>query len=168
PPACGPQTFACTASLRLGGLNPATDYVLRVVALDDLGFTLRGPRQKFTTLAALPRVVISEIMAAPPGPAPKSDGEYVEILNLGPGAAALDTLALEADDGVLRPLVASPPPLPVQLAPGARALAVGASFDASRYPSLPPGTPILRAATQRLLGRGLPDDGPPPFRLVLP
>jgi hypothetical protein len=167
PPACGPQTFACTASLRLGGLLPATEYELRVVALDDLGFSLRGPRQKFTTLAALPRVLISEIMAAPPGPAPRSDGEYVEILNLGPGAAAVESLALQAEDGVIRPVLAAPPPLPVQLQPGGRALVVGSSFDAARYPSLPPGTPVLRASTQRLLGRGLPDDGQLPFRLVL-
>jgi hypothetical protein len=167
PPACGPQSFSCTASLRLGGLHPATEYSLRVVARDDLGFTLQGPQQRFSTLAALPRLLISEIMAAPPGPAPRKDGEYVEILNLGPGAAAVETLALEGGDGVVRPVVASPPPLPVQLQPGARALAVGSSFDGSRYPTLPPGTPILRASTQGLLGRGLPRDGGPPFRLLL-
>jgi hypothetical protein len=54
----------------------------------------------------------------------------------------------------------------VMLAPGSRALAVGASFDPALYASLPAGTPVLRASTQRLLGRGLSDDAPPPFRLV--
>jgi len=94
------------------------------------------------------------------------DGEYVELFNLGPGSADLESLALQGSDGMLRPLLASPPPLPAILAPGARALAVGASFDASLYPALPAGTSVLRASTQRLLGRGLSDDAPPPFRLV--
>jgi len=52
------------------------------------------------------------------------------------------------------------------LEPGARALAVGASFDPSSYATMPPDTPVLRASTQRLLGRGLSDDAPPAFRLV--
>jgi hypothetical protein len=165
PPACGPQTFSCGLTLRIDGLKPATDYVLRVFAQDDLGLTLRGPQQRFTTVAPMPRVIISEVMAAPP--APQGEAEYVEILNLGPGAAALDSFALVAADGISRPLLASPPPVPLQLPPGGRALAVGSAFVAARYPSLPPATPVLRAATQRLLGRGLADNAPPAFRLVL-
>jgi hypothetical protein len=165
PPPCGPQVFACAASLRVDGLKPATDYTLRVVAQDDLGFSLRGPQQRFTTVAPLPRVLVSEVMAAPASP--QGEAEYVEILNLGPGVAALDSFALLAADGIVRPLLATPPPLPVQLAPGGRALAVGAAFVASRYPSLPEGTPCLRASTQRLLGRGLADGAPAAFRLVL-
>jgi hypothetical protein len=165
PPACGPQTFVCTGSVHLGGLHPASDYVLRVVARDDLGFTLRGPAQKFSTVAALPRIIISEIMAAPPPP--RGEAEYVELLNQGPGAAAVETLALEAGDGIVRPLLGAAPPLPIQLEPGGRALAVGASFDAGRYPRMPPGTPVLRASTRRLFGRGLHDHDPPAFRLVL-
>jgi hypothetical protein len=167
PSACGPQTFGCTATLRIDGLRPATAYVARITARDDEGFTLRGPPQRFTTMAALPRMILSEVMHAPPPPAPRSDGEYIEIVNLGPGAAAIDKLALAGSDGVPHPLLAAPPPIPVQLAPGQRALAVGASFDPTRYPALPQGTPILRAATQRLLGRGLSDDAPPPLRLLL-
>src|SRR5262249_52979071 len=57
------------------------------------------------------------------------------------------------------------PPLQLLLEPGSRALAVGASFDVSLYP-LPAGTPVLRAAAQRLLGRGLADSDTPPFQLV--
>src|SRR2546428_197875 len=83
-----------------------------------------------------------------------------------PGAADLEALALQGSDGIVRPLLASPPPLPAMLAPGSRALAVGASFDPALYPAMPAGTPVLRASTQRLLGRGLSDDAPPPFRLV--
>jgi hypothetical protein len=163
--ACGPQSFDCKIGLRIGGLKPAQDYALRVVAQDDFGHELRGPVQKFSTVAPLPRVILSELMADPP--APQAEAQYVEILNLGPGVAVLDSLALVQADGILRPLVAVPPPLPVQLAPGARALAVGSSFDRARYPSLPPGTPVLRASTRRLLGRGLSHTSPQAFRLVL-
>jgi hypothetical protein len=94
------------------------------------------------------------------------EGEYVEILNLGPGSADLETLALQGADGAVRPLLGGAPPLPAVLAPGARALAVGASFDPALYPAIPPGTQVLRAATQRLLGRGLSDDAQGPFALV--
>ena len=163
--ACGPQLFDCKLSLRIDGLKPARDYALRVVAQDDLGHQLRGPVQKFATVAPLPRVILSEIMAAPPKP--RESAEYVEILNLGPGLAVLDGLGLVGADGKVRGLTGEPPPLPVTLAPGARALAVGAAFDRARYPSLPPGTPVLRAATRRLLGRGLPADASEAFRLVL-
>ncbi|MFN2547909.1 MAG: Ig-like domain-containing protein [Myxococcales bacterium] len=162
--ACGPQLFGCKVELDVDGLAPASDHVLRVVAEDDLGHLMRGPLQSFTTVAPLPRLVISEVMAAPPSPEPEA--EYAELLNLGPGLAVLDAMALMADDGVARPLVASLPPVPVTLVPGARALAVGSDFNPARY-LLPPGLPILRASTQRLLGRGLADDAPPAFRLML-
>ena len=163
--ACGPQGFGCKLTLRIDGLKPARDYALRVVARDDLGHQLHGPVQKFSTVAPLPRVIIAEIMSAPSKP--RESAEYVEILNLGPGAALLDALALVGADGKVRGLAGEPPPLPVTLVPGARALAVGAAFDLSRYPSLPPGTPVLRARTRRLLGRGLPADASEAFQLVL-
>ena len=160
PPACGPQGFACAGSIRIEGLRAASDYTLSVTARDDFGFILRAAPQPFSTVAALPRALVSEVMAS------GVDGEYVELFNLGPGAADLESLALQGNDGIDRPLLASPPPLPAILAPGARALAVGASFDSALYPAVPTGTPLLRASTQRLLGRGLSDDAPPPFRLV--
>ncbi len=161
PPVCGPQSFACAASVRIDGLAPATDYQLQVTATDDFGHTFRGPPQPFGTLAPLPRAVLTEVMAS------GTAGEYVEIANFGPGAADLQNLALQGPDGVVRPLLAVAPPLPVVLAPGARALAVGGSFDASLYPAIPAGTPVLRASTQRLLGRGLSDSATPAFALVL-
>ena len=161
PPACGAQTFACALDLRLDGLDPAANYILRAVARDDLGFTSSVPLQRFSTTARLPRMIVSEVKVSP------SDGEYAELLNLGPGAADLGELALIGPDGILRPLLATPPPLPVLLAPSLRALAVGTSFDASLYAALPAGTPVLRTSTQRLLGRGLSDDAPPAFRLVV-
>ena len=76
-------------------------------------------------------------------------------------------LALIGPDGISRPVLAVGPPLPVLLAPGERALAVGSSFDPAVYPELPARVPVLRASTQRLLGRGLSDDAPPAFQLVL-
>jgi hypothetical protein len=160
PPACGPQSFVCAASLRLDGLAPATDYTLRVIAQDDFGRTLRTTPQPFSTVAALPRAMLTEVMTS------GTAGEYVEVFNPGPGAADLAVLALAGDDGVLRPLVAVAPPLPLLLNPGGRALAVGASFDASLYPGLPAATPVLRTSTQRLLGHGLSDATPPAIRLV--
>jgi len=160
PPPCGPQSFVCAASVRVDGLRPSTDYRFWIAARDDFGFNLRTAPQPFSTVAALPRISISEVMAS------GVEGEYAELLNAGPGAADLELLALQGPDGIVRPLLASPAPLPLLLAPGARALAVGASFDAGLYPALSPSTPVLRASTQRLLGRGLSDDAPPAFRLV--
>jgi hypothetical protein len=160
PPPCGPQSFACAGSIRIDGLRPASDYTLSVTARDDFGFVLRAARQPFSTVAALPRALVSEVMAS------GVDGEYVEVFNLGPGAADLEALALQGNDGIVRPLLATAPPLATILAPGSRALAVGASFDPALYPAIPAGTPVLRASTQRLLGRGLSDDAPPPFRLL--
>jgi hypothetical protein len=160
PPPCGPQSFVCPVSVRVEGLRSATDYSLRIAARDDFNFTLRMAPQPFSTVAALPRVAISEVMAS------GVEGEYAELLNLGPGLADLAALALQGPDDIVRPLLGSPPPLPLMLAPGARALAVGASFEAALYPALPLVTPVLRASTQRLLGRGLSDDATPAFRLV--
>lgn len=163
--ACAPQRFSCAAALRLDGLAPSSDYVLTAVAEDDEGHTAAAPPQPFSTLAELPRLVLSEVMIDAQ-PSPRAEGQYVEILNLGPGAAALDGLALAGPDGTARPLLASAPPLPVVLAPGQRALATGDSFDSSRYPQIPPGTPILRSGTQRLLGRGLSVADPQRLDLV--
>jgi hypothetical protein len=160
PPACGPQSFACAASLRIDGLAPGTGYVLDVTAIDDFGHTLRTAPQPFSTLSPLPNAVVTEVMAS------GTAGEYVEIANFGPGAVDLEALALQGPDGVTRPLLAVAAPLPLILAPGSRALAVGASFDASLYPALLAGTPVLRSSTQRLLGHGLSDSAPPSFALV--
>ncbi|HEX4383785.1 MAG TPA: Ig-like domain-containing protein [Myxococcales bacterium] len=165
PPVCGPQSFSCAVSIDVQGLSPATDYALRVVANDDFGHSLHGPVQRFSTVAPLPRLLLSEVMATPSSP--ETNAEYVEIVNLGPGTAVLDGLGLMEPDGVVRPLSAAPPPTPVQLRPGDRALAAGAAFDATRYPSLPPLVPVMRASTQRLLSHGLADTATQAFQLVI-
>lgn len=165
PSPCDPPSAQCAGTLRIDGLSPGTSYVARLSIADDEGHLAQAPEQAFSTLAPLPRLILAEVMIAPPPPAPRSDGQYVEILNLGPGSALLDDLALAGPDGVARPLLGAQPPLPVVLAPGARALAVGGAFDASRYPRIPPATPILRAATRRLLGKGLSERSPPALQL---
>lgn len=165
PPACGPQTFTCALSIDVQGLAAATDYALRVVASDDFGHSLHGPLQRFSTVAPLPRLLLSEVMATPLSP--QTNAEYVEIVNLGPGTAILDGLGLMESDGVVRPLSATPPPVPVQLRPGERALAAGAAFDTARYAGLSPLVPVMRASTQRLLSHGLSDTAPQAFQLVV-
>jgi hypothetical protein len=165
PDPCAPSTAgACTASVRMTGLAPATEYAVHLDLDDDEGHATVGESQLVTTLSPLPTVVISEVMASPPGPAPRSDGEYVELWNAGKAPVDIAGLTLTGADGTPRRVVASPPPEPLVLPPGARALAVGASFDASRY-ALAAGTLVVRASTQRLLGRGLSDASPPPFVL---
>ncbi|HET9752269.1 MAG TPA: hypothetical protein VFP52_04890, partial [Myxococcales bacterium] len=71
PPACGPQTFACAASVRIDGLAPGTDYALGVTATDDFGHMLRAAPQPFSTLSPLPNAVLTEVMAS------GTAGEYV-------------------------------------------------------------------------------------------
>jgi hypothetical protein len=165
PDPCAPSSAgACTASVRLTGLAPATEYAVHLDLDDDEGHATVGESQRVTTLSPLPTVVIAEVMASPPGPLPRSDGEYVELWNPGRAPADVAGLTLTGPDGTARRLLGPAPAEPVALAPGARALAVGASFDASRYP-LAAGTLVLRASTQRLLGRGLSDTSPPPFVL---
>ena len=150
--------------MRVDGLLESTPYALQLLLEDDEGHLVRGSVEQVMTTGPLPRLAISEVMASPPLPAPRSDGEYVEILNAGTTAADLSRAALEGIDGIAR-AVAPDATGAVVLLPGARALAVGASFDASRY-SLPAGVPVLRASTQRLLGRGLSNDSPPLIALL--
>ncbi|MFL5375352.1 MAG: hypothetical protein ACJ78T_15260 [Myxococcales bacterium] len=163
-PCAPPVAAACKATVHLEGLAPATEYSIHIDLDDDEGHATVSGSQRVTTLSPLPTVVISEVMASPPGAAPRSDGEYVELWNNGRAPVDLSGLTLTGPDGTPRHIIGSLPPEPVALAAGARALAVGASFDPLRY-SLPPGTLVLRASTQRLLGRGLSDASPPPILL---
>ena len=150
--------------MRLTGLAQATEYAVHLELEDDEGHATVGESQRLTTLSPLPTVVISEVMASPPGPAPRSDGEYVELWNTGRAPVDVAGLTLTGADGIARRVVGSTAVDPVVLAPGGRALAVGGSFDTARY-TLAPGVLVLRASTQRLLGRGLSDASPPPFVL---
>ena len=163
-PCSAPVDGACALSLRVDGLQISSTYEVQFIVEDDEGHLVRSGAQPVVTTGPLPRLVLSEVMASPPLPAPRSDGEYVEILNAGNAPADLSLVALQGIDGIPR-LVAPAATSAVVLAPGARALAVGASFDASRY-AIPDGVPVLRASTQRLLGHGLSDESPPFIALL--
>jgi hypothetical protein len=163
-PCAPPIDGACAVSLRVVGLQASTVYQLQFVVEDDEGHLVRGGPQPVTTTGTLPRLLISEVMASPPPPIPRSDGEYAEILNADAAPVDLTLVALQGIDGIVRPLAAGATS-PILLPAGARALAVGASFDSTRY-VIPPGVPVLRASTQRLLGRGLSDDSPPLISLL--
>jgi hypothetical protein len=165
-PAGSPGAEPCAVHLEVRGLQPETTYLWRVSASDDEGNASEGSAARAATSAALPRVLVSEVMSWPPPPAPRHRGQYVELLNAGGAAIDLSVLALQGPDGKARPLVASAAG-PVVLGPGKRALAVGSAFDAARYPRLPSAVPVLRAATHFLFGRGLRQASPDPFSLVL-
>jgi hypothetical protein len=159
--ACAPTSCdadasgACSATLAFSGLAPSTNYTVQISLEDDEGHSTTQAPIAVTTLSLLPSASLEEVMASPPDPAPRGEGEYVELLNTGLGAIDLST----------RPLMGSPPLAPILLSPGGYALAVGASFDASRY-EIPLGVPVLRASTQRLLSHGLSDASPPAIELV--
>jgi len=159
---------SCSAVARLEGLKAGTSYLLHVEAEDDEGLRAAPAQAAFDTVGLLPAAVISEVMASPPLPAPRSDGEYVEILNAGSSTLDLARLAIGSGDDRPRPLVGTTGGVgPTRLGPGERALAVGADFDQRRY-ALPPALVVVRADTKKLLGRGLADQ-PPGLRLfVLP
>src|SRR5258708_33354583 len=108
------------------------------MAYDDLGFTARAAPQSFSTVAPLPRLLISEVMANPPPP--RGEGEYLEILNLGPGAAAAGSLALAGPHGVVGPLLGAPPPGPLLLPSRGPVLAAWKLCVVARYPMFPPRT----------------------------
>ena len=163
-PCLPPADSGCAVSLRVDGLLASTPYAVQLLVEDDEGHLVRGAARQAMTTGPLPRLVLSEVMASAPLPAPRSDGEYVEIWNSGATPADLSRVALAGVDGIVRPVAAEAPEAIVFPA-GARALAVGASFDAGRY-ALPAGLQVLRASTQRLLGRGLSDDSPPSIALL--
>ena len=163
-PCAAPVEGACLVSLGVDGLQPSSVYDVQFIVEDDEGHVVRGSAQPVVTTGTLPRLVLSEVMPSPPLPVPRSDGEYVEIFNAGNTPADLASVALQGIDGIRR-LVAPGATSAIVLAPGARALAVGASFDATRY-VIRDAVPVLRASTQRLLGRGLSDDSPPFIALL--
>lgn len=167
PAACGEEVpAACNAAVRVDGLEPGTRLAARLRVEDDEGHLAVLALPSFTTLSRLPAARLTEVMASPGGAEPRGDGEYVELLNPGPGALDVEALSLSGADGVLHPLLGAPLPSPLLLQPGQRALAVGSAFDPSRY-ALPPGTPLLRASTRRLLSHGLADDPVPSLVLAV-
>jgi hypothetical protein len=122
------------------------------VALDG-SVSERHVLESVATAPALPRLRVTEVLARPRSTAAQ---EFVEIVNDEPTGVSLAGLAIATPSG--RSLLPE-----ATLAPGARALIVGAAFDprgAPRAgdPPVAPGTLLVRLATS-LASRGLADRG---------
>ena len=160
----GGEAGTCQLDARLSGLEPGTSYALTGWVEDDEGNRSAPLEQAFQTFEGLPAAELSEVMSMAPLPLPRAEGEYIEILNAGQSPLDPNGLALVGPDERVRPLVGrherSAPPL----SPGQRGLAVGSSFDPSRY-QLASDVPLWRADTKKLLGRGLAEQ-PPAIHLV--
>src|SRR5262249_9459716 len=89
PDPCAPSSQSCNATLLIDGLAAGAPYEVRIAAEDDEGHQAQSDPRQVVTGGALPQLVLSEVMASPPGPTPRSDGEYVEILNAGSAPADL-------------------------------------------------------------------------------
>jgi hypothetical protein len=133
----------------------AAEYALTVECLGADGRAHDTQRlTRIATAAALPRVRITEVVARPHS---TSAQEYVELLNDDTAPADLSGYALA--QGTAR----SSLPAGSVIAPGQRALVVGASFDprgvpAQGDPPVAPGTTLI-ALTGSVAGRGLRDTG---------
>jgi hypothetical protein len=120
------------------GLSPLTHLTLSGTATDLAGietaFTVEGD-----TSAAVPHVVINEVLANPTGPEPAQ--EWVELVNDGLTKVPLAGFVLEDDSGGVS--------LPNAIvAPGAFVLLVSESYVPGDGSDVPPraGTPLLRVA----------------------
>lgn len=143
------------ATLRLDGLSPEATVRARVVLTDFGGATWEGDEVLSTTPPLAP-IAIVEVRADPLGPEPRQ--EYVEVLNWGDETVDLQGFSItdraESEGDVV--------PRTARLAPGQRALIVGAAFDPEEGsdPAVPPGTPLVRLdgalGTGGLANRGEP------------
>ncbi|MEQ8892543.1 MAG: lamin tail domain-containing protein, partial [Sandaracinaceae bacterium] len=145
------------ATLRLDGLSPEATVRPRFVLTDYAGATWET-QSVLSTTPPLATISIEEVRADPLGPEPRQ--EYVEVLNW--GDETVDLLGFSITDrasseGDFIPRTA-------RLAPGQRALIVGAAFDPEEGsdPEVPPGTPLIRL--EGALGTGgLANRGEPVF-----
>jgi hypothetical protein len=135
----------------LGSLPPAAAATVTVSATDLAGNTAAGAPFSFQTPAALPPVVITEVLANPAGPEPQQ--EYVELRNLGDTDVPLDGLRLQDSKGG--------DDLPAEtLAAGGYGLVVTASYDPAEGSDPAPraGTLLVRVDT-RIGADGLSNAG---------
>lgn len=140
PSACGAAAGdACQETVRVPALLPGKAYLLRVRGQDDEGRPVTSPVQRFSTTQVLPAVALTEVMASPSGPEPRSDGEFVEIWNPGPGA--VDAASL---------LLAGPTARPTRCSGRLRPRRSCSSPASARWwsarPSTPPATTCPRAS----------------------
>jgi hypothetical protein len=134
----GRGAISFDAAVRVLG-PPAAIASAQLVARDADGATLTSDATDFAVPAPGGPLVISEVLANPAGL--ETAQEFVEIVNLGASAARTAGLRIEDGGGVDE--------LPdLMLAPGARALIVGAGYNGSGGPDVPPraGTALLPVA----------------------
>jgi hypothetical protein len=128
---------ATAHAIEVRGLVPERLVALELAATDlaDNRVTVRG---SFDSGEPLPPLVLSEVYADPIGPEP--DQEFVEIVNVGTEAVALDGLAVADGGGTGDPISGSAP-----LAAGAYAILVHPAFALSGAdPSPAPGALVVR------------------------
>ncbi len=168
--------FACGHTARLTGLTPSTTYQVEVRATDSGGRAAVPVALTFTTLAAQPRLAITELFAAPKtastGPLTDADqAKFVEIQNIGlipvdltpTGSGAtrkawkLARCPDSACSGTLTNVWSMKPTSgSAVLAPGEVAVAAGNSFDPVLM-GLPSGVTELRndGTSTTVLSNGL-------------
>jgi hypothetical protein len=135
----------------LSPLPSRTSIALTVATVDNAGHVERGAFAS-RTLAPMPHVIISEVLANPLGPEPAQ--EWVELYNDGEVLAELGGTVLADVGGE----IALPPAL---LAPGAYALVVNETYAEldELDPAPPSGALLLRVA--KLGNHGLSNAGEP-------
>ena len=147
--------FAATADLawRLPELPAGAGAQAVACVVDRSGNTAQSAPALLNLPPALPRIVITEVLANPAGS--ETTQEFVEILNAGTEAVVLGGLVI-ADK-------AGSDLLPEQaLAPGECALIVGEQYDPADGKDIPPrdGTLLVRVPG-RIAGDGLSNAGEP-------
>lgn len=157
--AAGRQVLAVAprgdATLRLDALSPEATVRAHLTFTDYAGERWETDVALATTPPLAP-VSVVEVRADPLGPEPRQ--EYVEVLNWGAETIDLQGFSItdrpESEGDVV--------PRTALLAPGQRALVVGAAFDPEEGsdPAVPPGTPLVRLegalGTGGLANRGEP------------
>ncbi len=181
---------ACRHEVRLPSLDAATEYSFLVASADAGGREARSPAGSFTTLPPLPRLVITELFAAPEGlldEAGRLDadaGKFVELFNAdsvpvdlaptGSGAGRQAWALARCTEptctrGFTNRWPMNPAGSGTVLAPGAYALAVGDAFDPGRL-GVPFGTMLLQSdgGSRTLLGNGLTKGTAATYALLAP
>ena len=160
---CGAPS-RCLAGASVAGLCPGQRVKVRLLA-EDLAGNAAPPGAWLPAATGSPsaRVVVTEVLAD--AATPQAGGEYVEIANLGSGAADLTGWKLakkSASGAVTRCTLA---PVAGVLPAGAHGLVVGGSWD-GRY-ALPADAPLFHCGATSLAG-GLADERSPSVALESP
>jgi hypothetical protein len=154
-------SFACAHTVKVTGLEPQKTYTVVAISADPGRREGRSQEVTFTTLAPLPKVVISELFATPQGLTDANRGKFVELYNAGSTPVDLNDWALGrcADPSCATitnrwTLKASAAGASTTLAPGAFAVAHGKAFDMAAM-SVPAGTLEFLGSSDTLLANGL-------------